>query len=57
MSLLKDENDFIVKCNKTEESLPIEYNITGFLASARVSLMINILSASSSFKYFFFLAL
>jgi hypothetical protein len=41
------KNAFRARCNKTLESLPIEYIITGRENEAAVSLNISILSASS----------
>ena len=39
-------NAFRARCSKTEESLPIEYSITGFLKAAAVSLNISMDSFS-----------
>jgi hypothetical protein len=38
------------KCSKTEESLPIEYNITGLRKAAAVSLNISIDSFSRAYN-------
>lgn len=43
-------NAFLAKWSKTEESLPIEYNITGLRKAAAVSLNISIDSFSRASK-------
>jgi hypothetical protein len=45
------ENAFMARCSITALSLPIEYSITGFFASATTSRMAWMLSASSRCKW------
>ena len=50
---LKGKKLFLNRCNRTDESLPIEYKTTGFSDTEKVSLIIEIASSSSCCKCFF----
>ena len=47
---LAGKNALRARCSMTAESLPIEYSITGFSASATTSRMMWMLSASSRWR-------